>query len=286
MAAKKSFILYKSWKPLVKGLCANNPEHAAALFEAVFDYQCDGVEPDVASPIYPYFCLFKASFDEDQSNYEKQCEVNERVAQEREKRRKANEMQRCVTNRDESCSSVASRGHSAKNQQNTNETKRQATDNDNDNDINNINNIKDTDIEPPISPLGGGSGDLPVRGLADEANRTLARFNNAAAHFGGISPVLLDKARDWIAYKTSRRQPVVESSISALLAELAQKEQQHGTGAVVRAINEAIANGYSGIQWQQIGGKSAPSGRKETMFDKLKRTADELKGEMPCHDDG
>lgn len=94
---KKSFNLYKSWSPLILNM---DPEQAGLLFQSIYQYQEDGTEPETSSSIYPMFCLMKAKFDEDEETYQKTCENNKRIANEREST-KRNEPSRSVTKRDE-----------------------------------------------------------------------------------------------------------------------------------------------------------------------------------------
>lgn len=77
---KKSFNLYKSWAPLILNM---DPTQAGQLLQAVYLYQEDGTEPEKTSAIYPFFCLMKAKFDEDDEAYEKTCEKNKRISNER-----------------------------------------------------------------------------------------------------------------------------------------------------------------------------------------------------------
>ena len=97
MAEKKSFLMYKSWAPLVEGM---QDDQAGILFKAVFAYQMTGVEPDRDSAIFPMFNLFKSLFEQDQAAYEKTCETNRRISTERERNKThRNEVSRTVTKR-------------------------------------------------------------------------------------------------------------------------------------------------------------------------------------------
>ena len=78
---KKSFNLYKSWSPMIMNM---DPTQAGKLFQAVYRYQEDGSEPEPTSAIYPFFCLMKAKFEEDDEAYKEKCEKNKSVAIERE----------------------------------------------------------------------------------------------------------------------------------------------------------------------------------------------------------
>ena len=119
MAERKSFIMYKSWAPLIEAM---NDREAGMLFKAIFDYQLTGEEPPRGCSFFPMFNLFKATFEKDLASYMETCETNKRIAAERERKKtKHNEPLRSVTNR--------------------NEPLRSATDNDND--IDNDSNKRD-----------------------------------------------------------------------------------------------------------------------------------------------
>ena len=81
MNNKKSFNLYKSWSPLIMNM---DPEQAGLLFKAIYQFQEDGTEPDSSSAIFPFFCLMKAKFEEDDKAYQEKCEHNKRIANERD----------------------------------------------------------------------------------------------------------------------------------------------------------------------------------------------------------
>ena len=119
MAERKSFIMYKSWAPLIEAM---DDQEAGMLFKAIFDYQLTGEEPPRGCSFFPMFNLFKATFEKDLASYMETCETNKRIAAERERKKtKHNEPLRSVTNR--------------------NEPLRSATDNDND--IDNDSNKRD-----------------------------------------------------------------------------------------------------------------------------------------------
>lgn len=122
---KKSFNLYKSWSPLVLNM---DPEQAGLLFKAVYQYQEDGTEPETTSSIYPIFCLMKAKFEEDDETYQKTCEKNKRIADEREVTR-SHQTSPDITRRHQKSPEVT-RSH-----QTSPQTTDTDTDTDNDNDI-------------------------------------------------------------------------------------------------------------------------------------------------------
>ncbi len=80
---KKSFVMYKSWNPMIQALLRGR---AGDLIKAIFAYQITGEEPNDQDPIYPMFCLIKAKFEEDEKAYEDRCKQNAEAANKRWKR--------------------------------------------------------------------------------------------------------------------------------------------------------------------------------------------------------
>lgn len=81
--AKKSFVVYKDWKPLIAALYEQDKALVGELFMAIMDYQNEGSIPDITSPIYSHFFLMKQKFDADNAEYQKTCEKNKENVQKR-----------------------------------------------------------------------------------------------------------------------------------------------------------------------------------------------------------
>ena len=75
---------------------------------------------------------------------------------------------------------------------------------------------------------------------------------------------LLDAVRDWLAYKTERKEGYKPTGLKNLLTEIERREQAHGAAAVAAVIRLSMANGWRGIIWDRIAGnapqKAAPGG--------------------------
>jgi hypothetical protein len=70
---KESFVLYKSFYEPTKNLCI---EDKASLYDAIFQYQIEGIEPPNTSRIYMAFLFFKNQFRLDEEKYSKVVERN------------------------------------------------------------------------------------------------------------------------------------------------------------------------------------------------------------------
>ena len=130
--SKKSFNLYKNWRPMIKALDA---ESKAQLFDAIFDWQCTG-EYVLTNPVLEgYMALFVSKFQEDDASYSETCEKNKENGKKGGRPRKAEETQENPVGFTETQSNP------------------EKPDNDNDND-----NDTDNEIDTvSISPTKGGA---------------------------------------------------------------------------------------------------------------------------------
>ena len=64
--------------------------------------------------------------------------------------------------------------------------------------------------------------------------------------------------RDWIEYKSERREGYKEKSLQALVTRVKKAEDTHGAAAVVDLIEESMANRYQGITWDRLRGRASP----------------------------
>lgn len=79
-SGKKSFVLYKSWEPMINTL---DDESAGILLKAILAYQC-GKDYEIKNPVLlAVFEVFKNEFDENDKKYEERCARNKRIAQKR-----------------------------------------------------------------------------------------------------------------------------------------------------------------------------------------------------------
>ena len=71
MSEKKSFVMYKSWEPLITEMPI---EKAGELMQAIFAYQCDK-DVCIEDPMVSAVCsMIRATMDEDQEKYKAECE--------------------------------------------------------------------------------------------------------------------------------------------------------------------------------------------------------------------
>ena len=82
--------------------------------------------------------------------------------------------------------------------------------------------------------------------------KEMEREINAMGFDPGVELIL----KDWIAYKIEKRQGYHPTGFKNLMSRVKKEEQSHGSQAVIDSVQEAMANGWQGIAWNRISGRS------------------------------
>ena len=80
------------------------------------------------------------------------------------------------------------------------------------------------------------------------------------------------KVREWITYKSERRESYKEQGLKSLLRQIENNQLTYGADAVTELIDECMANGWKGIIWDRLKKqqtKSQPRYQKQTKADEL-----------------
>lgn len=67
-----------------------------------------------------------------------------------------------------------------------------------------------------------------------------------------ISEPLVEKMKEWLVYKSERKQSYKETGLRTLLKQVVDKEQEYGSLAVMDLIDDCMARNYSGIIWDRL----------------------------------
>lgn len=80
---------------------------------------------------------------------------------------------------------------------------------------------------------------------------TLALFNRLLPDYI-LSPELQEKMREWIAYKTERKEYYKETGMKALLRKVENNHLTYGSNAVVNLIDDCMARNWAGIIFDKL----------------------------------
>lgn len=67
-----------------------------------------------------------------------------------------------------------------------------------------------------------------------------------------FSGSLIRKIRDWLTYKTERKEDYTEQGLKALLSRIASKSQEYGDTALIELIDESMSNNWKGIIFDRL----------------------------------
>lgn len=81
-----------------------------------------------------------------------------------------------------------------------------------------------------------------------------------------ISELLADKIREWLKYKSERREPYKEQGMKSLLTLIAKHAQQAGDGNIIELIDEAMAAGWKGITWNKLKNGEKQENKRKNQF--------------------
>ena len=152
---KKSYIMYKSWNPLLESL---PPEQLYEVFHAIIKYQ-NGEETDIKDPVVcGIFKMLKAQFEEDDNKWEKERQKKIEAGRKGGKA-KLNESNEClveVSNAKQCLTEVSNAKHSQANQAVMVEVEVEGN-------VEVEDSVEVEDILPPYNPPKGGEADSSLR---------------------------------------------------------------------------------------------------------------------------
>src|SRR5699024_8756198 len=84
-------------------------------------------------------------------------------------------------------------------------------------------------------------------------------------------PDVADTVRDWLRYKTERRESYKPTGLKSLLSEIEHQVERRGAEAVCNVIRLSMSNGWRGIIWNKAEGE-ANDGQRDHATRKLNVT--------------
>lgn len=82
-----------------------------------------------------------------------------------------------------------------------------------------------------------------------------------------ISHDVTDALREWVEYKSQKRQPYKEVGMRSLITQTVNKGAECGPVAVIQAIRDSMASNYQGIVWPKDPHKNKFNNAPKRMYD-------------------
>ena len=92
------------------------------------------------------------------------------------------------------------------------------------------------------------------------------------ARLAGFHPSMRDALKDWLAYKTEKRQGYKPTGLESFLSEAENNAKKYGAETVARSIRMSMAANYQGVVWDKAAGSVAPKANAGR-FDNLQNLA-------------
>ena len=70
-----------------------------------------------------------------------------------------------------------------------------------------------------------------------------------------FSEAMVIKIREWLKYKSERRETYKSTGLTALLNRVSQRSGEYGENPVMALMDESMANGWRGIIWDRLKGE-------------------------------
>lgn len=67
-----------------------------------------------------------------------------------------------------------------------------------------------------------------------------------------LSEELKQKIREWLKYKTERKEPYKEQGMKSLLKKIEKQSQNYGSTAICNLIEDCMSNNWKGIIWEKM----------------------------------
>lgn len=210
---RKGIILYESWGTMISELPT---EQAGKLIQAICVYSFGGVDPNIDDQnVKAMFAMIRVKIDEDFAKYD------EKVARAREAQLKRRNHGGDLFN--------IEKDH--------------------------INNEKDL-INSENDLINGISKTISIsinNTKESKERKTKTPTPTEAIDASSLSDSVKEKLKEWVAYKTERREAYKPVGLKALITAVGHHEQAEGAEAVINLIGECMANGWKGIIWDRLG---------------------------------
>lgn len=115
-------------------------------------------------------------------------------------------------------------------------------------------------ITPSFSPPRGTE---TPKAKPESCSQTLERLLPSY----GIPQTMQDRVREWVQYKTERRQPYKEQGLKCLLRQIETNVAKYGEPAVVDIIEQSIAAQYQGIIFDKLKEPIRSPAKKAGIYD-------------------
>lgn len=237
MADKKTFLMYKSWNPMLENLPY---EKLGELMYYILLYQDGEADAEPTDPmVAAMFAMIKNTMVQDAEKYAETCAKRSESGKQGGRPKKHEEKPEVEDNQSETKGLEENREKANALSEKQSETKKADNESDNDNE-----NDTDKDID-----TDNGSSTKKKR---KEKKKEPPVDYEGMVERSSLPMTVADKVLEWVQYKLERKEPYKEMGFKAFITQTEGYTREYGADNVANVINKSMASGYKGVVWDWL----------------------------------
>jgi len=239
MADKKSFVMYKSWNPMLENLPY---EKLGELMYYILLYQDGEVDAEPTDPmVAAMFAMIKATMEQDADKYAETCAKRAESGKMGGRPKK----QEVIEDNQNKANGFSEKQEETKKADNESESDK---DNDKDNESDKDSSTKKKKNKKEKAPAVDYEGMLECSSL---------------------SSGLIDKIMEWVQYKQAKKKPYTELGFKSFITQVEKYEREYGTENVIDVVTRTMSNEYIGIVWDWLKNMKKPTPAGKVDWDNI-----------------
>lgn len=247
MADKKTFLMYKSWNPMLENLPY---EKLGELMYYILLYQDGEVDAEPTDPmVAAMFAMIKNTMDQDAEKYAEICAKRSESGKQGGRGKKHEDKTGAEDIQTETNGSETNQKKANALTEKREEPKKADNESDNDNE-------NDTDKD---NESDNGSSTKKKR---KEKKKEPPVDYEGMVERSSLPMTVADKVLEWVQYKLERKEPYKEMGFKAFITQTEGYTREYGADNVANVINKSMASGYKGVVWDWLkNARPASSGK-------------------------
>jgi len=234
MADKKTFLMYKSWNPMLENLPY---EKLGELMYYILLYQDGEVDAEPTDPmVAAMFAMIKNTMEQDADKYAEICAKRSESGKQGGRGKKHEEKSDTEDIQEETNGLKEKQTKANALSEKQSETKKADNDNETDNDT-------DKDIDTENDSL---------KKKRKEKKKNPPVDYEAMLERSSLPSMVFDKVMEWVQYKQERKEPYKEMGFKAFITQTEGYVRDYGADNVTDVINKTMASGYKGVVWDWL----------------------------------
>lgn len=242
MADKKTFLMYKSWNPMLENLPY---EKLGELMYSILLYQDGEENVEPTDPmVAAMFAMIKNTMEEDADKYAETCAKRSENGKQGGRPKKQEETKK-ETEKQEEANALEEKPKKANGfSEKQTKAKKADTDNDTDNDL-----LKKKNKQKK-------KADVDYEGMLRAST---------------LPAAVIDKVLEWVQYKQERKEHYVEIGFKSFITQITGYVRDYGADKVIEVITKTMSSNYKGVVWDWLKSADPKTPTQKKSFNNFKQ---------------